>query len=70
MIGLASFFFEKQGKLEFKQKMLEAVDEEVKRLCSDDKTIGEIDQIIDNYFDGAMTKAKMTWRRSIREKSG
>ena len=57
---LGIIFFEKQGKLEFKQKMLEAVDEEVKRLCSDDKTIGEIDQIIDNYFDGAMTKAKMT----------
>ena len=57
---LGIIFFEKQGKLEFKQKMLEAIDEEMKRLCSDDKTIGEIDQIIDNYFDGAMTKAKMT----------
>ena len=57
---LGIILFEKKGKLEFKQKMLVAVEEELKRLCSDDKTINEIDQGIDNYFNGAMTKAKMT----------
>ena len=67
VLGRFSFFdrlgiilFEKQGKLEFRQKMVVAVEEELKRLCSDDKTINEIDQGIDNYFNGAMTKAKMT----------
>ena len=57
---LGIILLEKKGKLEFKQKMLVAVEEELKRLCSDDKTINEIDQGIDNYFNGAMTKAKMT----------
>ena len=57
---LGIIFFNKQGKIDFRQTVFEAVNEEIKRLYSDDKTIEEIDQIIDNYFDGAMTKAKMT----------
>ena len=55
---LGIIFFNKQGKIDFRQKVFEAVNEEIKRLYSDDRTIKEIDQIIDNYYDGAMTKAK------------
>ena len=55
---LGIIFFNKQGKIDFRQTVFEAVNEEIKRLYSDDKTIKEIDQIIDNYYDGAMTKAK------------
>lgn len=55
---LGIIFFNKQGKIDFRQTVFEAVNEEIKRLYSDEKTIKEIDQIIDNYYDGAMTKAK------------
>ena len=36
----------------------ELVDKEVKRLCSDIKIITKVDRMIDDSFDGAITKAK------------
>ena len=55
---LGYVLFKTQGMLGQQQTIYELVEKEMKHLYSDQKGIAEIDQIIDENFGGAMTKAK------------
>ena len=55
---LGYVLFKTQGMLGQQKTIYELVEKEMKHLYSDQKGIAEIDQIIDENFGGAMTKAK------------
>ena len=55
---LGYVLFKTQGMLGQQRTIYELVEKEMKHLYSDQKGIAEIDQIIDENFGGAMTKAK------------
>ena len=50
--------YKTQGKIGRQQIIYQMVDEELKRLCSDKKILTKVDQILDDSFDNAMSKAK------------
>ena len=51
-------FFSKRSEFELKHTIFNTIKEGLKDLQSDNKTIKGIDQLIDEYTDGAMSKAK------------
>ena len=51
-------FFSKQKEYGLERTIYNAIHKELKNLQSGNKTIKEIDQLIDDYTEGAMTKAK------------
>ena len=55
---LGFVLFKTQGMFGQQKTIYELVEEEMKHLYSDKRGIAEIDQIIDEYYLGAMTKAK------------
>ena len=55
---LGYVLFKTQGKLGQQKTIFKIVEEEIKRLYSDRKCMCEMDQLLDETYDGIMTKAK------------